>query len=601
MTASMTYSISLPHPESHWAHLELALSGIEALPEKLDLRMAAWCPGSYLVRDYARQVADLEAIGADGGALAVEKIDKQTWRVERRGNERLRVRYRVYCHELSVRTNHVDGSHAFLHGPATFLYLDEARQTACSVRLALPPGRQWRVSTTLPMSGGEYRARDLDHLFDSPMHAGVVSSYELSAAGRPIELVIWGRPAPGERSVEDLCGDLTRVVEAHAARVGGTLPCERYLFLLMLAPGVYGGLEHSDCSANLGPPQAFSTEKDYGDLLELLSHEFFHLWNGKRIFPRAFERFDYTRENYTRCLWQVEGMTAYVDRHTLRAAGCMSVSRYLEKVLEEWAWLQAIPGRKRHSLEEASFDVWIKLYKPDEATVNTSVSYYLKGGLVHLCLDLEIRKQTLGERSLAVVLRHLWERYGRRGVGYPEELLPDFEQATGAALRDFFNRFVRGHEDPDLAHYLASAGLLLQALWDRPDKFKGTAPASLGVMLQPGTLRLASVLEGGPGQAAGLSPGDDLIAIDGYRLEGEPDLRRRVVARAPGSAVGVTLFRIGRLTTLEVELGASLPTRYQVVAGEGANAAERACYRAWLEDEFPAPGPLATCNIARWV
>jgi predicted metalloprotease with PDZ domain len=600
MTTSISYSISIPDPASHWAEVELRLVDADALPEELQFHMAAWCPGSYLIRDYARHVSDIEVQG-DDCPLPIAKVDKQVWQVERRGCRRLRVRYRLYCRELTVRTNHVDATHALLNGPATFLYLAELRHAPCGVSLSLPDELHWSIATALPFSNGEYRARDLDHLFDSPIHAGRFQRSEFVAAGVPFELVLWGEAVAGERTVEDLCRDLARVVAVHAARIGGELPFPRYQFHLLLAPGLYGGLEHSDCSTNLAAPTAMVGEKEYGDLLELLSHEFFHAWNGKRMFPRAFKQLDYGRENYTHCLWVVEGMTAYIDRHTLRAASCMSVGRYLEKVLEEWALLQGIPGRRRYSLEEASFDAWIKLYKPDESTINTSVSYYLKGGLVHLCLDLEIRKQTAGERSLADVFRHLWARYGRTGAGYPEELLPDFEQASGASLSDFFARFVSGREDPDLPAYLANAGVMVQPLWDRPEKYAHSSPGYLGAILESGSTRLASVLEGGPGQRGGLSPADELIACDGYRLEGEADLRRRIASRAPGTRVELALFRLGRLHQSSVELAESPPTRYAAVVEESASAAERACFRAWLGEEFPAPGVLATGNVARWI
>ena len=609
---ALRYRVSVPHPERHLAEIELELElGADTGTDRgspVQLEMAAWCPGSYLIRDYARYLRDLEAIDPDtGAALAVTQVSKRAWEVAPAGASRLLVRYQVYGHELTVRTNHIDETHAFLHPPALFLYPAAAREAvACEVVVDPPAARDWPVVTALePARPGQaaavhhFRAPDIDALLDAPIHLGPVEEACFTAGGRPVRLAVWGRrqlDAPFD--LDSLAADMTRVIDTHAAPLGG-LPCDRYTFVLMLSPGAYGGLEHGASSANLNSPTAFASGKSYYELVELLSHELFHAWNGKRILPRAFQPFDYGRENYTRCLWQIEGMTSYYDRLVPRRAQVVPVAHYLGKLCDEWGRLQAIPGRRRHSLEDASFNSWVKLYKPDESNLNTTVSYYLKGGLVMTVLDLEIRRLSGGEVSLDQVLIHLWRHFGAVGQGYPEDLQPVYEAATGLDLGAFFSRYIRGREDPDLGAALATCGLAIQPGWDgyKPDD-GARPPVWLGATLaRGGRARISGVLDGGPADAAGLSPGDEIIAVDRDRITGEGDLRQRLTGRSAGQRISLALFRRGRLTEVELEPCQAPPTRYEISASAEAGSAERQRFRDWLAQDYPEPGVVASASV----
>jgi predicted metalloprotease with PDZ domain len=609
MAAPLRYRVSVPRPESHLAAVELRLE--RAPGARVRLEMAAWCPGSYLIRDYARHVRDLEAESGSGEPLAVRQVSKREWTVEGGDGDQVVVRYQVYGHELSVRTSHIDGSHALLHGPALYLFPGHARDAQCEVVIEAPAGRDWPVVTALepvepigpggPGGPGRFRAAGVDQLLDCPIHIGPVERRELRAGGRALTLAVWGRHDHGlSYGLDQLARDLVAVVDEHVGRLG-PLPCERYTFLLMLSPGAYGGLEHAGSSVNLIGPQALATARDYYALLELLSHELFHVWNGKRLRPQTFDRFDYGRENYTRCLWMVEGVTSYYDRLAVRRAGVVPVNHYLKKLAEEWGRLLAVPGRRRHSLEEASYNAWVKLYKPDESNLNTTVSYYLKGGLVMCALDLELRRRSGGEVDLDRVLSHMWREYGAAGRGYPEELQPIFEQACGLDLADFFARFIRGRDDPDLPGALAGVGLNLVASWDLGDaEAAGDAappPVWLGVTLQGGGRMVSGVLDDGPGDRAGLSPGDEIIALNGYQVIGEADLRHRLAGRAPGQVVELALFRRGRLQRCAVTAEHAPPTRYQVVAAGDAGPEQQRLFRDWLGAPYPGEGVVATANV----
>ncbi len=592
----LRYRLALPRPESHLVEVELRFhpGGATATVE-----MPAWCPGSYLIRDYARHLRDLVAEDADSGRrLEAVQVSKREWTIRAGDADEVRIRYRVYGHELTVRTNHIDRTHAFLHGPAVFLFPTAARDWPCEVEVAAPAG--WHIETGLAGGDGRYRAGDVDELLDCPLHLGPVELRELHAGGRPIRLAVWGHEEHGGPfGLDDLVRDLAKVIDSHAARLG-ELPCSAYSFILMLSPGAYGGLEHRSSSANLNSPFAFAQGKTYQELVELLSHELFHAWNGKRLRPAAFDRFDYGRENYTRCLWVIEGLTSYYDRLAVRRAGVMTARQYLGKLLEDWGRMLTVPGRFRHSLEDSSLNAWQKLYKPDESNINTSISYYLKGSLAMAALDLELRRRSEGEIDLDRVLIHLWREFGARERGYPEDVRAIFEEASGLELGDFFARHIHGREDPDMKGALAALGLDLTATWDGYKREEGSRPPVwLGLLLLPGGGRLvAGVLDGGPAERAGLSPGDEIIALNRYQVMGEADLRSKLAGRAAGEGIALAVFRRGRLETLDLELETAPHTRLELVAQAEAGGTAKKLYRDWMGEELPGSGIIASAAVA---
>ncbi len=606
--SSLRYTVRVEAPERHTADIELRFSPDA---DSVDVTMPAWAPGSYLIRDYARFIRDLAAHTADDTPCKVTKIDKQTWRIETGGAREIVVGYTLYGHDLTVRTNHIDADHAFLHGPATFMYPASQRGAPCEVEVIFPEA--WELVTAAsPVgeisapafpgkrgTGSRIRAANIDELYDHPLHLGVVRTYPVNAQV-PVKLVVWGeRPKGGTFDEHRLAQDLTAIVDDHIRRFGEA-PFTEYTFLLMLAHEAYGGLEHRASSANLYNPYFASSRKQYEGLLELLSHELFHAWNGKRIAPKPLLDFDYTREAYTPCLWVMEGITSHYDRFALRSSGRITAKSYLEKVLDDYARLMATPGRARQSLEQSAFDAWIKLYKPDESNLNTTVSYYLKGGLVMFGLDLHIRKRTNHARSLDDVLRVLWKRYGAKGVPHPDDLQPVFEEATDLSLGEIFAKQIRGTEDPDLRADLGFFGLELRASADPATAADGATPNWLGVTMS-GT-KVTAVFDRSPAHDAGLSPGDELVAIDHVRVTSDSDARTLLATRKPSEHLELALFRRHRLLRLDAQLEAAPPTRYEfaTVADPGASTAE---YQRWLGEAFPGPGQvLATIlTTARWV
>ena len=409
------YIFRIEQPEARRAEVELQVESRGA--EALDVRLPFWTPGSYLVREHQRHVDGLRAEG-DGRELQVEKVDKQTWRVRTSGARAIRIGYRLHCFELTVRTNHVDGTHAFLNPSATAAFVVGRESETCSVRLQLPRG--WRAWVALPFEDGVYVAQDYDELADSPFECGPEASHAVhtfTARGVRHELVVWGR---GDFDGHRVIPDLVKIIDAESGIFGGLPYPDGYLFILHLNDKSRGGLEHRRCCALIVPRFSFVQKTPYEDFLLLVAHEFFHLWNVKRVRPSAFTPYDWTRENHTRLLWAMEGLTSTYEVVALLRAGIVTPQRFLEIWAERITQLLRTPGRLRTSLSQASFDAWIKHYRPDESTPNTTVSYYLKGSIVGFLLDLELRRRSGGAKSLDDLVRSLFEKHGRP-PGLPED------------------------------------------------------------------------------------------------------------------------------------------------------------------------------------
>ncbi|HEX2021122.1 MAG TPA: M61 family peptidase, partial [Candidatus Thermoplasmatota archaeon] len=520
---TVRYALAMPEPETHLFHVEMAFEPREGRPR---IAMPAWAPGSYLVRDFARHVQDVEASDGRGRALAVARIDKQTWEVDARGARRVVVRYRVYANELSVQTAHLDATHGFANGPAVFAYVVGRKEEACELVVRPFPG--WRVDVALRETGrGRFAAPDYDALADAPLEIGTHRRLAFRAAGVRHRIALYGRGNEDERRVVE---DLRRIVEEEAALWGG-LPYDDYLFIIHLTDRGSGGLEHRGSNVSLVDRFTFQPGKKYEDFLSLEAHEFFHTWNVKRLRPAALGPFDYAKESHTTLLWAMEGVTSYYDHLVLARAGLLTEARYREFLGETITKLLQQPGRLKLSLAESSFLAWIKLYKQDANWVNTGVSYYLKGELVAMVLDLEIRRRTRGRRSLDDVLRALYEEYPFDGPGIPEARLggrdgwrETLERVTGVSWRAFWRRHIEGTDEVDFDRALRVVGWRVRPVRRDDDAEKkrekgdyAAAGAWLGVETKEveRRLRAAQVLVGSPALAAGVSPDDELVALDG--------------------------------------------------------------------------------------
>ncbi|MFL6334649.1 MAG: M61 family metallopeptidase [Pyrinomonadaceae bacterium] len=582
----ISYAVSMPRPQTHLFEVEVRLRYRGAAPAALDLLMPVWTPGSYLVREFERHVQEFDARDGSGRTLTWTKTNKNTWRVETSGAREVRVRYRVYANELSVRTSDLNDRHAFWNNANLLIYPDGLLGAPATVKVE--PFGDWQIAAVLPAVAGApktYRAENFDVLYDSPFLVGNFKTLSFEVRGVPHRIVIDGE---GNYEPERLRRDAQRIVETEAEMMG-ELPHRDYTFFLMLGPARGGGLEHLNSAAIIQRRFGFDTQSELLDFYsDLISHEYFHLWNVKRIRPEPLGPFDYTRENYTRLLWVAEGVTTYYEDRFLQRAGLMNDRQYLQLMAREMQKLQETPGRLLQSLEEASFDAWVEYYRQDEQTINSAVSYYDKGAVVGLLLDLEIRRRSNGAHALDDVMRALYNDYFRKSRNYtPADFQREAERAAGASLEEFFRRYVRGREELDYDAALGWAGLRLDTASDAAGR---PAPnvADLGATLEEkdGRLTVKNVPSGTAAYEQGLSAADQIVAVDGYRAT-LAFLNDRISDKRPGDQLTLTVFRGDELRTLNVKLGSRAAAAYRIVPRPDATEQQRRNYQAWLGTPFP--------------
>ena len=583
---SIGYRVSFAGARNHYLEVQ-ARYPVPAGGEPVEVVMAVWTPGSYLVREYSRHVEGVTAANRRGELLAVEKTAKNRWRVEAGGLSCVQVEYRVYCREMTVRTNWVEEAFAVLNGAPTFLTLAGRPGWTHDVLLVLPD--RWQHSVTgLPAHPDgrphHYRAPSYDVLVDSPILLGNPVLHEFEVDGKPHTLANLEEDScwDGVRSARDV----RRIVEAHRL-FWGELPYQRYVFLNLLVEGS-GGLEHRNSALMMASRWSSSIPEQYKRWLGLVSHEFFHTWNVKRLRPVELGPFDYEREVYTRSLWIAEGLTSYYDDLLLARAGLLTREDYLEALSRQIQTLQKTPGRQIRSLEEDSFDAWIKHYRPDENSMNSSASYYTRGAVVGFLLDAEIRRLSGGSRSLDDVMRTACRRYaGERGYS-PQEFRSTASEVAGADLTHWFLHALEGTGDLEYDGALALYGLEFK---EEPAASADRPAAWLGVEAEPGKdpLFLRQVIRGTPLFEAGLSAGDEIVALDGFRLDAAT-WQERLQAYEPGERVDLLIARRRKLATVSVVLGRRPVQGWRLGVRDQADENQKHQLDAWL-GERPAGSP----------
>jgi predicted metalloprotease with PDZ domain len=582
----VAYTVSMARPQTHLFAVEAQLRYGVAPAGPVDFVMPVWTPGSYLVREFERHVQDFEALDGGGRALVWTKTNKNTWRVEAAGAREVRVRYAVYANELTVRTAELNDRHAFWNNANLLMYPDGLLGAPATLRVE--PFGGWRIATGLPAVEGRpnsFRAENFDVLYDSPFLASDFKTLAFEVRGVPHRIAVDGA---GNYDPERLRRDVQKIVEAEVEMMGD-IPYRDYTFLLLLGPARGGGLEHLNSTAIIWSRFGFDAPTELRDFYrDLVAHEFFHLWNVKRIRPDALGPFDYTQENYTRLLWVAEGVTSYYENRFVQRAGLMTDRQYLDLVAHDIQELQQTPGRLRQSAEEASFDAWIKYYRPDENTINSAVSYYDKGALLGLLLDLEIRRRSDGARSLDDVMRALYNDYFKKNRNYtPEDFQRECERAAGAGLEEFFRRYVRGREELDYDAALAWAGLRLDTASDAAGRPAPTV-ANLGATLEEkeGRLTVRNVPSDSPAYEQGVSAADQIVAVDGYRAT-LAFLNDRLAGKRPGEQLALTVFRGDELRTISVRLGSRSAATYRIVPTAAPTDRQKRNYQSWVGATFP--------------
>jgi predicted metalloprotease with PDZ domain len=563
------YTLRFPAPHTHYVEVE---ASIPAGKPSVDLFMAVWTPGSYLVREYARHVEDFRAADEQGRTLAWEKTRKNRWRVQAAGVPRIRLNYKVWAHEPSVQGNWVDAGFAMLNGAPNFITLAGAEKRPYEVTLELPPDWKKSISGMKRTGAHAYRANDFDELLDCPIYAGNAPLHEFEVEGKKHYLVnegegpMWDGPASAQA--------VKKIVEEYA-RMWNGLPYEFYVFFNMIVEQG-GGLEHRNStwmntsrwawSAAAEPPPG-QRRASRLSWLGLVSHEYFHAWNVKRLRPVELGPFDYENEVYTKSLWLSEGVTSYYGPLALRRAGLSTQAQFLRALSATISQLQTTPGRLVLPVESASQDAWIKLYRPDENTPNTAISYYTKGAVIGFLLDAKVRKLTANAKSLDDVMRLAYRRYaGERGFT-PIEFRKTASEVAGADLSSWFHTVLETTAELDYSEALDWYGL----------RFRGEGPERI-------VTGITTRVDNGRLVVSGLrrdTPAYEIIAVNGIRVRPE-QWPARLDSYKPGETVQLLVARRDQLMTIALPLAAEKPAAWSLEALPGATDQQKANLKAWL-------------------
>ena len=598
------YSLRFTDPAGHLIDVEMTLAAPVA---NQCIAMPSWIPGSYLMREFARNVVTL-SVSQAGTEIAATKIDKSTWQLACVAGSAATVRYLVYAWDRSVRGCYFDASRGFVNPAAALMQNLAAPDAPCTLELQAP-AKDWRCATAMTphqvdaRGFGHYRAATYDELIDHPIECGDFDEFTFEAGGVPHRFVISGRH---RGDLPRLHADSQKICQAHCDLFSNTSPSrapfDHYVFQLHVVDDGYGGLEHRASTALISPRNDLpaigdaSVSEGYRDLLGLISHEYFHSWNVKRIKPGAFTPYDTTTENYTRLLWLFEGFTSYYDDLMVKRVGLVTEADYLKVLGRRLTQLLRTPGAQIQSAADASFDAWVKYYRADENAPNSQFSYYLRGSFIALALDLMMREQTANDATaptLDDVMRGLWLEFGETGVGVPEDACALFSRLTQLDLTKFFTRFINGTENPDWQALFAPFGInyhlrATASAGDRGGRDElniHTNLRTLGMLVAEGGHALPvikHVVSNSAAWQAGISAGDTLVAIDRLRATGAT-LGKHLAGFKAGDTLAMSYFRhdVLHATTVKVPT-AKLDAAWLSVAIEPPDAQSFALRQRWL-------------------
>lgn len=572
-TATISYNVSFPEAQAHYADIEMHISGLKQ--PVLDLKLPVWTPGSYLVREFAKSIESFSA-DAGGKSIASPKINKNTWRISTKGVSALTVKYRMYAFEISVRTSFVDATHGFLSTSGIFIYPANMLHQASTIHIK--PYKGWdKVSTSLEMVNGDPFTRispNYDILFDSPIEVGNQDVFGFDANGVKYEVCMYGG---GSYDKERLKKDIRKIVDQEVA-VFGENPNKHYVFIVHNHLKGGGGLEHLSSTVLGASREAYSTEKGYQSFLTLVAHEHFHLWNVKRLRPIVLGPFDYDNENYTTNLWIAEGFTEYYQEIAVRRTNIYPPENYLNALAGEFNTLENLPGKNVQTVAESSFDAWIKAYRPNENSNNTTISYYNKGAIVGMMLDLEIINNTKGVNSLDDVMKYMYtEYYKTKKRGYTDaEFKKGFEKFAGKKLDAFYKNYINGLTPVDYNKYLGYAGYKIT------DELSNNNDPALGVVT--GTtinkkIIVTSVARGTPAYIDGINVNDELVAIDDKPLT---DAATLIDDKKVGDKINVNIIRDGLPLTIPVTLLKNAKVKYKIEPIDNATPQQLLVRKKWL-------------------
>jgi predicted metalloprotease with PDZ domain len=582
----LEYHLVLTHPNLHLVTVEITAGKVSG--DSLDFVMPAWSPGRYAIYDFAKNVQEFEATGAQGQALAWTDLDKQTRRVDvRQAGGIVKARYRVFANDLNGSFSQFDNTHANLNGPSIFMYIAGHKSDPLTLTVDAP--QDWQLISGFSESTSErtFHAPNYDRLVDTPIEASThMKLAQFQERGKTIRVAVHAYDED-DTDTSKLLEGLKKIVHAEMALMPAP-DFERYTFIFHFAPDISmgDGMEHLN-STQIIVRGSLSSSLD--EALETAAHEFFHLWNVKRLRPAELGPFDYTREVYTPSLWFAEGVTTYVSYLSLLRSGLWTREKFLGRLCDEMRDLEEEPGRTLMSAESSSFHAWFydrSAQMQETNFPNSTISYYNKGALLGMLLDLEMLSRTQGAKSLLDVLSSLYHKfyetppatYYGSGRGYNEQdILEAVNEVAGSDFTPFFESYVRGTAPLPYGRALGVAGLTL-----RISLPKG-APPRIGITALPDNrgVRVFAVRPGGAADRAGLGRDDLLIAVDNQSLA-TADLSERLKAYPPEASVLFTVERHGRQEIINLTLEPPIPNSYSIQDLPAATPTQTAIRDRWL-------------------
>lgn len=571
------YKLEMPQPQTHYFEVSMEIDNIKSnslITDKsfIDVKMPVWTPGSYLVREYARHVEGFMASSGDS-KLVSQKINKNTWRIQTQNIDKINIKYRVYAFELTVRTSFLDESHGYINGASMFMYVPQLK--ASPSVLTIKPYEKWNeVSTGLPRISDKdfvYYSSDYDILVDSPIEIGTHKVLNFKALDIPHKIAMFGL-APLQYDEDKVLTAYKKTVEA-AASVVGEHPCKDYTFIVHHQPGIGGGLEHlnsTTCQTSLG---VYGSEASFKGFMSLIAHEYFHLWNVKRIRPIALGPFDYDNENYTNMLWVSEGFTSFYQDYILRRAEILTPEEYQNKFMGEINTIENQPGNKIQSVAESSWDAWIKYYRQNENSKNSIISYYDKGGVIGGLLNLIILNETDGKKNLDDVFRILWnEYYKKQGRGFKDdEFKAVCEQVAGKKLDDFFTKYIYGTYAIDYNTYFGYVGMKMV------DELASTNNPFLGATGFGN--KITGITKDSPAYLGGLNVNDEIIEVDGTKIS---SLISVLTDKKVGDVLKITVKRAGEMKTYSIALSRNPTLKFKLEKIENPTRKQEDLYKKWM-------------------
>lgn len=575
---SISYKLGMSKPQNHYFEVEMEL--VDFKNATLDLKLPVWAPGSYLVREFASKIDLVRATDERGKPLSINKVDKNTWRVETKKAKKISVKYEVYSFELTVRTSFLDLTHGYVNGTSVFMYVDGFKNLAGNLTV-IPHSTFKKLTTALPKRNDglatdnefHYTFNDYDQLVDCPIEIGNQVEFTFMAAGIPHHVAMYGE---ANYDIDRLKFDMAKIVES-TTNIFGFNPNKEYWFIIHNTTNGGGGLEHTN-STTLNVRRWSYEGSAYLGFLSLVAHEYFHLWNVKRLRPIELGPFDYDKENYTSLLWVMEGFTSYYDELILRRAGFYSQEDYINKLFGTINSVENQPGNKVQPVAHASFDAWIKAYRPNENSYNTTISYYSKGQLIGVICDAMIIEATNGKKSLDDFMQAMYDKYYVKAKrGFTEaEFKKEMELITGTSLDQFFADYIHGTTTIDYNTYFSKVGLSVTNSGST-EPFFGTSLAD-----ESGKLIVKRVQSGSAAEDAGVSTNDEILAVNGFRAsqKGFSDYLGKLVV---GEKFKLLISRDDVLMELNASMGQITKAMYRPKLADGDKA--QRLFEIWLKEK----------------